>query len=61
MDPNLVHTLNYYQTHGKSDLLNIVESTLYDNLNNKVILNVFIICFYYILDSDDNKCFPSSQ
>lgn len=44
MDPNLVHTLNYHQTHGKSDLLDIVESTLYDKLNNKVILNVFIIC-----------------
>lgn len=44
MDPNLVHTLNYHQTHGKRDLLDIVESTLYDKLNNKVILNVFIIC-----------------
>lgn len=43
MDPNLVHTLNYHQTHEKSDLLGIVESTLYDNLNNKVILNAFII------------------
>jgi hypothetical protein len=39
-----VHTLNYYQTQGKSDLSDIAESTLYINLDNKLIVNAYITC-----------------